>query len=214
MNPLVFGECMKSNSKHWNRIFRETADEKMGWYESNPVETIRMLSQIPNWGGSTIFLPGAGTSLLIETLQEAGANLVLNDISAEALDHTKQRLGEKGSNCEWLCQDIAQPLENSIPIDIWIDRAVLHFLLEEGDIQGYFKNVLTAVKPGGHALFSEFSPVGAPKCAGLKLHRYSVEEFSERLGSAFMLIDHFDHTYINPAGDPRPYIYALFKRIA
>jgi SAM-dependent methyltransferase len=203
---------LKSNSAHWNRIFRETADEKMGWYESDPAETIRLLNVIPNWKDSTIFLPGAGTSVLIETLIEAGSKLVLNDISSEALNSVEKRLGDKGTGCEWLCQDIARPLNCSSPIDIWIDRAVLHFLLEEVDIQGYFKNVLTAVRVGGYALFAEFSPNGAPKCAGLKLHRYSVEELSDRLGSEFTLIEHFDHIYINPAGDPRPYIYTLFKR--
>ena len=64
------------------------------------------------------------------------------------------------------------------------------------------------------AIFAEFPPHGAPKCAGLELHRYSVEELTQRLGPGFALVDHFDHTYINPAGDPRPYIYALFKRTA
>jgi hypothetical protein len=55
-------------------------------------------------------------------------------------------------------------------------------------------------------------PVILPALAGLTLHRYSIEELSERLGSSFTLISHFDHIYINPYGDPRPYIYALFKR--
>ena len=36
----------------------------------------------------------------------------------------------------------------------------------------------------------------------------------ERLDDGFELVDHFDHTYIKPAGDPRPYLYALFKRVA
>ena len=90
----------------------------------------------------------------------------------------------------------------------------MYFLTAEADIKGYFKNVLSKVKVGGHALFAEFPPHGVPKCAGLDLHRYSLEELSERLGSSFSLIEHFDHTYINPGGDPRPYIYALFKRVA
>jgi len=99
-------------------------------------------------------------------------------------------------------------------IDIWIDRAVLHFLREEEHIQGYFNNLVSALKPGGHALFAEFSTAGAPKCAGLELHRYCIEELSARLGSHFKLISFFDHIYINPDGAARPYIYALFKRIA
>ncbi len=125
----------------------------------------------------------------------------------------KDRLGDKAETIEWICQNIAQPLGNTAPpIDIWVDRAVLHFLTEGDDIQGYFNNVLSKVKVGGHALFAEYPPHGAAQCAGLELQRYSVEELSERLGSGFSLIEHFDHTYISPAGDPRPYVYALFAR--
>ena len=205
---------MKSNSNHWNRIFRDTADERMGWYESDPAETIRLLEQVPHWKSASVFLPGAGTSVLIETLLESGVKLILNDISNEALGQVKERLGDAADAIQWHCQDISDPLEQNIPaIDLWIDRAVLHFLLDEEDIHGYFTNVRSVVKQGGHVLFAEFSLEGAPKCAGLELHRYSIEELSERLGSEFMLIDHFEHTYINPAGDPRPYIYALFKRM-
>ena len=206
---------MKSNSEHWNRIFRETADEKLGWYENDPAQTLRLLNQIPNWKASTLFLPGAGTSTLVDVLLNAGAKLILNDISQEALDYVKERVGDRAATVEWVCQDMALPLADTIPpVDVWIDRAVLHFLTDEADIQGYFNNVHAKVKLGGHALFAEFPPHGSARCAGLDLHRYSVEELSDRLGSGFRLIEYFDHTYINPGGDPRPYIYALFKRVA
>jgi ubiquinone/menaquinone biosynthesis C-methylase UbiE len=206
---------MRQKREHWNQIFRETEDEQLGWYENDPAQTLRLLNRIPEWESSTFFLPGAGTSVLIETLLEAGSKLVLNDISQEALDHVRERLGDQTASIKWICQDVAHPLSVSVPeIDIWIDRAVLHFLTQEDDIQGYFKNMMTKLKVGGHALFAEFPPHGAPKCAGLELHRYSLEEMSERLGFGFVLIDHFDHTYTNPAGDSRPYLYALFKREA
>ncbi len=122
-------------------------------------------------------------------------------------------LGEKYKEIYWLCQDISQPIQDAIPdIDIWVDRAVLHFLTDEDDIEGYFENVKSTLEAGGYAIFSEFSKTGAPKCAGLNLHRYSVEELSERLGTEFELITHYDYNYINPRGDPRPYIYTLYKR--
>lgn len=206
---------MKSNSTHWNRIFRETAETSLGWYENDPAQTLRLLRQIPDWENSTLFLPGAGISILVDVLLDAGAKLILNDISQTALDQVKERVGDKTSVIEWLCQDIAQPLGGNVsPIDIWIDRAVLHFLTAEDEIQGYFKNVLEKVKVGGYTLFAEFPPHGVSTCAGLELHRYSIEELTERLGPNFLLIEYFDHTYMNPVGDPRPYIYTLFERTA
>jgi SAM-dependent methyltransferase len=204
---------MNSTIRHWDDIFSKTEDEKMGWYEKDTSQTFNLLQQIPDWEKATVFIPGAGTSILIEKLLSKGLRLILNDISSEALHKVKKRLQGKCEKIDWLCQDIAQPIKATIAdVDIWIDRAVLHFLTNEDDIQGYFKNVKSLLKPDGHAIFAEFSMTGATKCAGLTLHRYSVDELSIRLGSSFKLIAQFDYTYINPSGERRPYIYALFKR--
>jgi SAM-dependent methyltransferase len=204
---------MEPSSNHWNTIFSNTEDSKLGWYEKDGFQTLKLLNQIPNWEKSTIFIPGAGTSILIEKLLSRGTNLVLNDISIEALKRVKSRLNKEYREINWFCQDIAKPIPDTIPnVDIWIDRAVLHFLIDEDDIKEYFKNVESILKVGGHAIFAEFSKIGATKCAGLTIHRYSIEELSERLGESFTPISHFDYTFINPNGVPRPYIYALYKR--
>lgn len=204
---------MKSNSKHWDELFSKTEDAELGWYEKDASKTLELLNHIPKWTGSTVFLSGAGTSVLIEELLHRVPQLVVNDISIEAINRVKAKLKEESGGIIWLCQDIAQPIEEAIPsIDVWIDRAVLHFLTDEEDINGYFENVKSALRVGGYAIFAEFSKTGAPQCAGLTLHRYSAEELSCRLGAAFTLITQFDHTFINPWGEKRPYIYTLFKR--
>lgn len=204
---------MNSISQHWDKIFTRTDDTSLGWYEKDVSQTLELLNKIPEWENSTIFIPGAGTSKLIEELLTRGSKLILNDISDEALKSVRSRLGEQNKDVIWLCHDIASTIPNSIPeVDIWIDRAVLHFLTAEDDIKGYFSNLKSNLKTGGHALFAEFSKDGAPKCAGLTLHRYSIEEISENLGDSFELISHYHYTYINPSGDPRPYIYGLYKR--
>jgi hypothetical protein len=61
-------------------------------------------------------------------------------------------------------------------------------------------------------LLAEFSTTGASKCAGLEIHRYSVEEMTERMGKEFELVKHEHYTFINPFGEPRPYIYALYRK--
>lgn len=202
---------MKSDREHWDSVFSGTEESKLGWYERDASRTFKLLNHIPEWNNPTVFLPGAGTSVLIDELVSKGARLVLNDISNEALNRVKRRLANE--KIKWLCQDISQPVQKTMPgIDIWIDRAVLHFLTDEDDIKGYFRNLTSMLRTGGYALFAEFAKTGAPKCAGLTLHRYSIDELSERLGPSFRLISHFDHIYINPNGDPRPYIYGLYAR--
>ncbi len=204
---------MNSNSKHWNAIFSAADDPKLGWFEKDVGKTLELLNHIPQWENSTAFLPGVGTSVLVDELLSRGVKLVLNDISIEAISRVKKRLGAKHKKITWLCQDIAEPIKLAIPdIDIWIDRAVLHFLTDEKTIKGYFENLKSNVKVAGYAIFAEFSKTGATKCAGLTLHRYSIKELSDNLGPAYKLISQFDYTYTNPSGNPRPYIYALFKR--
>jgi SAM-dependent methyltransferase len=206
-------EILKSNSKHWDTIFLTKEDTKLGWYEKSSIHTFELLNQIPELENSTVFVSGIGTSNIAEELLNKKVKLIVNDISFEALNKVKKRLKEKSSKVIWLCQDISKPIPNEVPkVDIWIDRAVLHFLTDNNDIIGYFSNLKTLLKTKGYAVFAEFSKEGAEKCAGLVLHRYSVEEILDYLGKSFSLIAHFNYTYINPNGEPRPYIYALYKR--
>lgn len=205
---------MTTSREHWNAIFSATSDPELGWYEQDAAQTLKFLDLIQQNKNSTVFLPGAGTSVLVEELIRRGHQLILNDISDEALNKLKDRIGEH-QGLFWLHHDISEPLPDDMPpADVWIDRAVLHFLLEEPAIQGYFANLHRTVLPGGYALLAEFSTTGAPKCAGLELHRYSIDELNERMGTGFELVKQEDYTYINPWGDPRPYIYALYRKTA
>lgn len=205
---------MTTTNRHWNAIFSARSDPELGWYESDTSQTLKFLDLIPQGKNTTVFLPGAGTSVLVDELLARGHGLILNDISDAALNKLRSRIGTN-AELTWLQHDISKPLPKGIPrADIWIDRAVLHFLLEEADIQGYFTNLDSAIRPGGYILLAEFSPSGAPECAGLALHRYSVEEMTQRIGVGFELVKAEDYTFINPAGEPRPYVYALYKKKA
>ena len=205
---------MTTPNQHWNAIFSAKADLELGWYERDATQTLKFLDLIPESRTATIFLPGAGTSVLVDELLSRGSRLILNDISDEALKQLKKRIGYHGDRVTWLHHDISKPIPDGLPqVDIWIDRAVLHFLLGEAGIEGYFRNLRSLLRQGGYALLAEFSTTGAPKCAGLDLHRYSVEELTERLGDGFDLIKYEDYIFINPFDEPRPYVYALYKKM-
>lgn len=204
---------MSTKQEHWNQIFNTKSDQELGWYEKDAYQTLSFLGieNLPKL--ETIFIPGAGTSLLIDTLLKYAKTLILNDISNTALEKLKSRIGNPPNNIIWFHHDISQELPRGLPdSDLWIDRAVLHFLLKESDIDQYFANLKRNLKPGGHVFFAEFSLNGAEKCAGLELHRYSLDEFNQRLEGEFNLIKHEQYTFINPFGDPRPYLYALYQK--
>jgi len=204
---------MTSSDQHWDTIFADTPDSELGWYEDNPAWTLEFLAGLPMPENPVVFLPGAGTSVLADELAATECHLILNDISGQALKKLKARIGERPESTTWLHHDISKPLPANLPAtDLWIDRAVLHFLAEDTEIQGYFANLHSAMRPGGHVLLAEFSSDGAAKCAGLDVHRYSLEEMTDRMGPDFHLLRHRHATDSTPSGAPRPYLYALFRK--
>jgi len=206
---------MKDNSgkqAHWDQIFSDKPDESLGWYESDISYTLDFLPEGLLVKPQTIFIAGAGTSQLVDTLLTAGHQLILNDISGEALDKLQKRIGDQ-NNVTWLPADLSKALPDDVPtIDIWIDRAVLHFLIAEHEIQQYFSSLHRLVKMGGYVLLAEFSESGAERCAGLPVRRYSLDDMNQRMLPGFTLIKHAHYDYITPVGGQRPYLYALYQR--
>ena len=77
---------------------------------------------------------GAGSTTLIDTLLVNGySNLIVNDISSYALNNIKKRLGESQKNVTFIVDDLINPATlKSLPkIDVWNDRAVLHFFTKK-----------------------------------------------------------------------------------
>lgn len=196
---------------HWNNIFKNTENKDLGWWENDFSQTLKFLEALNINSNTNIFLAGSGTSNLVDELINQNCNLILNDISAVALDKVKNRL-QNTKNIEFFQQDLSKPFKNK-KIDIWIDRAVLHFLLDENDISNYFENLKTNLNKDGFVLFAEFRKNGATSCANLNIRQYDLEEFSKRLGNDFKLIKNEEYDYINPFGSKKEYIYALYKKL-
>lgn len=203
---------MNELKDHWNKIYDSTVEDKLGWFESDFKVMWDFMDLIADRQGATVFIAGAGLSRFVEALLEKGMKLVINDLSSIAIEKMKARLEEKSKQIEWICQDVSKSLPIAPgSIDIWIDRAVLHFLNDSQQIESYFANVQQVVRQGGHAIFSEFSKKGAKKCAGLAVKRYDSEDLQFRLPD-FDLIDSTESIYEMPNGAHRPYIHTLFKR--
>ena len=201
--------------EHWNAAYN-LEDEQLGWFEANPMQTMELVIACDLQKDATILNVGAGTTTLIDTLLEEGyTNIIANDLSDLALDKLKQRI-KKSHNYNLTCikDDLTNPqkinkLQN---IDLWIDRAVLHFFLTEAEQNAYFNLIQKIVSKNGYVIIAVFSLEGAQKCCGLDLKRYNLEMLQNNLGTHFKLIKSFNHTFINPFGGERPYIYTLFQR--
>ena len=199
--------------EHWDKAYSNSSDEKLGWYETDLTPTLGLISKTGLNKNARVLNVGAGSTTLIDELLSKGySNLIATDLSEVALKRLADRVGEV--NVECITDDLTNPsdLKNIVPVDLWIDRAVLHFFTEKNEQDIYFDLLKSKVKSNGFVLLAEYNLNGATVCAGLPIYRYSKEMLIEKLGMDFELIDSFDYTYIMPSGAERPYVYTLFRK--
>ncbi len=205
-----------NRQEHWDRAFTKNLTEKLGWYEPTSQQTLDLIQKIALPKDSKILNVGNGSSTLIDDLLVLGyTNLIGTDISSKALATAKQRLGEGADRVEFIEDDLTNPTRLNLleKIDLWNDRAVLHFFLSKKEIKSYFDLLKKILNTNGYVIIAAFSLNGHDKCCGLDLQRYDAKMIHENLGDEFELIETFDYTFINPYGSERPYVYTLFQRV-
>jgi cyclopropane fatty-acyl-phospholipid synthase-like methyltransferase len=199
---------------HWETVYQKNSHQKLGWYEEHPTPSLDLIDKCKLNKNAVILNVGAGATTLIDELLALNYNqLIATDISSKALDVLKNRLPDD-SPVKCIVDDLTQPsILNELPqVDLWHDRAVLHFFTSQNDQDTYFKLLKSKVKSGGYVILATFNLQGATKCSGLPVKQYNAEMLQEKLGNDFEMIESFDYLYTMPSGDTRAYVYTLFKR--
>jgi SAM-dependent methyltransferase len=201
---------------HWDKVYSDSELNKLGWYEELPQPSLDLIEICDLKKDAAVIDIGSGASTLIKNLiQDSYTNIYATDISAVALSRAKDLLDPpETEKVNWIVDDITNP-QNLIvqnTIDLWHDRTVLHFLIEEKQRIGYLETLRNLVRKEGYVIIAVFSLEGAKKCSGLDVKNYDHNMIDEYLGNEFNLIKYFSHTYKMPSGDLRPYVYTLFQR--
>ena len=202
--------------EYWCEKYTDVDYKTLGWYEAESTPSIELIKKTKVDKNAIIFNVGAGPTTLVDSLLEKGyTNLIANDISSCALNNIKKRLGDKQNQVDFIVDDLTKPtLLNDLPqVDIWNDRAVMHFFTEDKDQETYFNLLKKKVKNNGFVILSEFNLQGAKECSGLDVKRYDSKMLQDKLGKEFQLLEEFDYDYIMPSGNNRKYIYTLFQRV-
>ena len=201
---------------HWNNAYKKTPVDSLGWYEENPMPSLELISECELPKDALLFNAGVGAATLIELLLDEGyRNIIVNDIASSALTELQNNLSHhKNSNIQFIVDDLTRPTEllKLKNIDLWHDRAVLHFFTTEEQQKAYFNLIRKVISPNGYVILAEFNLDGAKKCSGLDVFNYNEEMLQERLGKEFNLLKSFDYTYTQPSGNTREYVYTLFQR--
>jgi 2-polyprenyl-3-methyl-5-hydroxy-6-metoxy-1,4-benzoquinol methylase len=153
---------------------------------------------------------GGGESTLVDDLIGQGyENITILDISRIAIEATRKRLGAVSGRVHWLIADITDTQLEYGTYDVWHDRAVFHFLTSPNARLAYVRQVVNAVRPGGHVIVSTFGPEGPTKCSGLDVVRYDVEKLHGEFGVHFRLLDSSKELHRTPFGTVQQFLYAL-----
>lgn len=201
---------------HWEHIYKNSSVDRLGWFEAKPEPSLELINRCKLPEDAAILNVGAGASTLVDELLKAGyMNIIANDISSSALEELQIRLGPgQSKRIHWIVDDLTNPteLDSLEQIDLWHDRAVLHFFQDATAQAAYFNLLRKLIRKDGYVIIAAFNLEGAEQCSGLPVYRYDAAMLQNKLGKGFQMIEAFNHTYVMPSGDTREYVYTLFQR--
>ena len=179
------------NKDHWEKVYTTKAPDSVSWFQTHADMSMQLIRASGLGCEAAIIDVGGGASTLVDDLMDDGyANVTVLDLSASALAESRQRLDGRGADVKWVEADITRAIFIPQSIDLWHDRAVFHFLTTQVDRRAYVKQVLRALKPGGHIIMATFGSNGPTQCSGLPVMRYAPDELHAEFGEAFTLLTH------------------------
>ena len=201
-----------NTKEHWEKIFATKLENEVSWFQTYPKTSVEFLEQFNLPLTANIIDIGGGNSHLVDVLLEKGyENIWVLDISINAIERAKKRLGEKADRIHWIVSDITD-FKPEVQFDLWHDRAAFHFLTAEDKIRKYVSVAECAVKKNGYLILGTFSENGPKKCSGLTIKQYSETSMSARFETAFKKIKcvHIDH--ITPFNTIQNFLFCGFKK--
>ena len=193
---------------HWDSIYAHNEANQVSWYSprlSTSLELIRRANSSPT---AAIIDVGGGESTLVDDLLAASyTDLTVLDISQAAIDASKRRLGSVAPRVHWLTADITGIDLEPAAYDIWHDRALFHFLIEEPRRAAYIRQVERALRPGGHVIVAAFGLEGPARCSGLDVVRYDARQLHGAFGPRFRLLDSVAELHHTPFGTVQQFLY-------
>ncbi|WP_298426986.1 class I SAM-dependent methyltransferase [Rhodoblastus sp.] len=197
---------------HWQSVYSTKSETELSWFQESPAVSLELLRLAGAQARSAIVDIGGGDSRLVDHLLSEGfQDLTVLDLSASALDRTKQRLGGLADRVCWVASDVTK-WSPPKTYDIWHDRAAFHFLVDPADQQAYVERLRTALAVGGVAIIGTFAPDGPEKCSGLVVARHDARSLARVLGPGFELIVERRHEHHTPWGATQIFQFSVFRR--
>lgn len=201
------------NKDHWEKVYTTKAPDRVSWFQPHAEMSMQLIKASGlGWDAAIIDVGGGACTLVDDLLDEGHRQVTVLDLSAAALAESRRRLGARSDLVTWVEADITRATFAPHSIDLWHDRAVFHFLTTQADREAYVRQVLHALKPGGHIIRATFGSNGPTQCSGLPVMRYAPNELHAEFGDAFTLLAHEERIHHTPFGTDQQFIYCMCRK--
>lgn len=203
---------MSDRTTHWQNVYATKGEAEVSWFQNSPTISLEMIRAANPDRNAAIIDIGGGESRLVDALLQDGyRDLAVLDLSANALEVVKKRIGTAASTIDWIVADVAtwQPAKT---YDVWHDRAAFHFLTDPWDRAAYVDRLRTAIAAGGQVIIATFAPDGPEKCSGLPVQRHDSASLSGELGPEFELVEARSEMHQTPWHSTQAFQFSRFRR--
>jgi trans-aconitate methyltransferase len=194
-------------AEHWQHVHTSKAVDDVSWWQEHDQLWMDLVEELDLPHSAAVLDVGAGSSLLVDALVQAGfRDITALDIAPAALERVRTRLG---GAVRLVVADVLEYTPEA-PVDLWHDRAVFHVLTEAADRQRYRDALHAALSAGGVAIVATFAPDGPQQCSGLPVRRYTPEQIASEIGLRPVRVQRRAHT--TPWGGTQPFSVAVLAR--
>ena len=205
---------MNIRAHHWQDIYAKSDESQVSWYRPHLDTSLRLIDGLKLPADSSFIDVGAGRSTLVDDLLARGfRDITALDVSAAALAQARRRLGLSGDLVRWMNYDLFDAKLPAGRYDLWHDRAVFHFLVNEKEQAGYAELAAQCVRGGGHLLIATFAPDGPERCSNMTVRRYDAASLAARFAPAFEPVAEEREQHRTPMGSVQPFTYLLLRRV-
>jgi trans-aconitate methyltransferase len=195
---------------HWETIYKTKLPNEVSWTQENPKISLDFIKGTNLGKNAKIIDIGGGDSKLVDYLLAEGyEDVTVLDISANALERAKKRLGEKAKQIKWIVSDITE-FKPDTNYDIWHDRATFHFLTSTEQINIYLSVVEKWVAK--FLIIGTFSDKGPTKCSGLEIKQYTETTLEKQFNSEFEKVNCINQDHKTPFETIQNFVFCIFKK--
>ena len=200
----------KTTQNHWDTVYKTKGPNQVSWTQEIPKTSLDFIHSFGLTKTAKIIDIGGGDSKLVDYLLDEGfENITVLDISTQALDKAKKRLGDKAQKINWVVSDITE-FQPDTTFDVWHDRATFHFLTTGEQVSKYLNTARNSVS--GFLTIGTFSDNGPEKCSGLQTKQYSEEKLTAELQNGFEKLRCLTEDHITPFDTSQNFLFCSFKR--